>query len=51
MLSRNDIENEIGKSINIFPLNTRNIKENSVNLTIGQNGWSRTGGKSVLVWR
>ena len=45
MLSRNDIENEIGKSINIFPLNTRNIKENSVNLTIGQNGWSRTGGK------
>lgn len=44
MLSRHDIEKEIGKGINIEPLNPSNIKENSINLTIGQNGWSKTDG-------
>ena len=44
MLSRNDIEREIGKGINIVPLITSNIKENSINLTIGQNGWAKVGG-------
>lgn len=45
MLSRNDIEREIGKGINIFPLKTNNIKENSINLTIGQNGWAKVSGR------
>lgn len=44
MLSRSDIEKEIGKGINIVPLNANNIKENSVNLTIGKNGWSKVDG-------
>lgn len=45
MLSRKDIEKEIGKEINIYPLIESNIKENSVNLTIGRNGWTKVEGK------
>ena len=32
MLSRRDIEKELGKGINIYPLVRENIKENSINL-------------------
>ncbi|MGM9537138.1 MAG: dCTP deaminase domain-containing protein [Candidatus Onthomonas sp.] len=48
MLSRRDIEKELGKGINIFPLVYENIKENSINLTIGQNAW--TMGDRTIYW-
>lgn len=34
MLSRRDIEKELGKGINIVPLIQENFKENSINLTV-----------------
>ena len=40
MLSRRDIEKELGKGINIIPLNRDNVKENSINLPIGSNAWT-----------
>lgn len=40
MLSKRNIEKEIGKGINIFPLHPKNIKENSINFTISQNAWA-----------
>ena len=40
MLSRIDIEKELGKQINIFPLNFKHFKENSVNLCVGRWAWS-----------
>lgn len=40
MLSRRDIEKELGKGINIVPFHAKNLKENSINLTIGQNAWT-----------
>jgi len=40
MLSRRDIEKELGKGINIVPLNRENVKENSINITIGSNAWT-----------
>lgn len=45
MLSRRDIEKELGKGINIVPLITSNIKENSINLSVGKNAWSISRGK------
>lgn len=39
MLSKRDIFKELGKNICIYPLHIKNIKENSINLTIGQNAW------------
>ena len=48
MFSRIDIENELGKGINIYPLHRKNIKENSVNFTIGRNAWT-LGSGSVLM--
>lgn len=40
MLSRIDILKELGKGINIFPLNMDNIKENSVNLCTSKFAWA-----------
>lgn len=40
MLSRRDIEKELGKGINIHPLYTENIKENSINLSVSTNCWT-----------
>ena len=47
MLSRKDIENELGKGINIYPFHYENVKGNSINLTIGRNAWSLGRGKVV----
>lgn len=49
MLSRMDIEKELGKGINIFPFHAKNLKENSINLTIGQNAW--TLGHGIIIKR
>lgn len=40
MLSKIDIENEIGKGINIVPFHNENIKENSINFTISDKAWT-----------
>lgn len=47
MFSKQDIEHEIGKGINVYPLHTVNIKENSVNFTIGKNAWTLSEGKVI----
>lgn len=39
MLSRRDIEKELGKGLCLYPLKPSNIKENSINLTISQYAW------------
>jgi len=39
MLSKLDIYRELGKGINIVPLNPDNIKENSINITISRYAW------------
>lgn len=39
MLSKTDIINELGKGICIFPLNSENIKENSINLCASKFAW------------
>ena len=48
MLSRNNIYKELGKNINIYPFISENIKENSVNLTIGCNSWTK--GSGTVYW-
>ncbi len=40
MLGKRDIENELGKGINIYPFHEKNLKENSINFTVGQNAWT-----------
>lgn len=40
MLSKNDIQKELGKGICIYPLNLANIKENSINLCAGEFAWA-----------
>lgn len=40
MLSRIDIERELGENINIFPFNYNNFKENSINLCAGYYAWT-----------
>lgn len=47
MLSRKDIENELGKGINIYPLHEDNIKGNSINFTISRNAWSLGRGQII----
>lgn len=47
MLSRRDIEKELGRGINIYPLHVENIKENSINLTISRNAWALGSGSVV----
>lgn len=44
MLSRRDLEKELGKGINIVPLCKDNFKENSINLSVSTNAWSLKGG-------
>lgn len=44
MLSKIDIQKEIGKSICIYPLSLSNIKENSINLSASSYAWSLKGG-------
>lgn len=48
MLSKRDIQKELGKEINIYPLITENIKENSINLSVSSNCW--TGDNGVVYW-
>lgn len=45
MLSKIDIQNEIGKNINIYPLSLSNLKENSINLSASSYAWSLKGGE------
>ena len=40
MLSKFDIQKELGKEICVFPLDLSNIKENSINLCAGKFAWS-----------
>lgn len=40
MLSKFDIQKELGKGICLFPLDLSNIKENSINLCAGNIAWS-----------
>jgi deoxycytidine triphosphate deaminase/uncharacterized membrane protein (DUF485 family) len=44
MLSRRDIQKELGKGINIYPLISDNIKENSINFSISSNCWTEDNG-------
>lgn len=44
MLSKIDIQNEIGKGICVYPLNLANIKENSLNLCTSEFAWTLKGG-------
>lgn len=48
MLSRRDIEKELGKGINIEPIIRDNFKENSINLTASRNAW--TMGDGTVYW-
>lgn len=48
MLSRRDIEKELGKGINLYPLKRENIKENSINLTASDYAW--TLGSATVHW-
>ena len=48
MLSRRDIEKELGKGINIVPVIRENFKENSINLTASKNAW--TMGNGTVYW-
>lgn len=48
MLSRRDIEKELGKGISIVPLREGNIKENSINVTIGEYAWTQ--GTGAVCW-
>lgn len=45
MLSKFDIQKELGKGICLFPLNLDNIKENSINLCTGDFAWSMSTGQ------
>ena len=47
MLSKKDIEKELGKGINIYPLRTSNIKGNSINFTIGKHAWTLGSGNII----
>lgn len=40
MLSKIDIQKELGKGISIYPLHLENIKENSINLSAGRYAWA-----------
>lgn len=40
MLSKNDFKKELGKSIYIYPFYEKNIKDNSINLSIGNYAWA-----------
>ena len=44
MLSKIDINNELSKGINIYPFNAKNIKENSINLSVSNYAWTMSTG-------
>ncbi|HAT4252141.1 TPA: deoxycytidine deaminase [Clostridium perfringens] len=48
MLSRFDIENELGNGINIVPFNSSNIKENSINLSASKFAWTLSSGEIFI---
>lgn len=48
MLSKRDIEKELGKGINIYPVIRDNFKENSINLTASANAWTQT--NATVYW-
>lgn len=48
MLSKLDIDKELGKGINIYPFNEENIKENSINLSASKYAWSMKKGKCYI---
>lgn len=48
MLSKRDIEKELGKGINIFPVIRDNFKENSINLTVSENAWTQS--SATVYW-
>lgn len=48
MLSKIDIENELGKGINIVPFNHENIKENSINLSTSSYAWTMSDGEIFI---
>lgn len=48
MLSKIDIDKELGKGINIYPFNEENIKENSINLSASSYAWSMKKGKCYI---
>lgn len=48
MLSKEDINKELGQGINIFPFNSGNIKENSINLSASRYAWSMSSGEVFL---
>ncbi len=50
MLSRRDIEKELGKNINIFPVIRSNFKENSINLTASKNAWTMVSKTVTVYW-
>lgn len=50
MLSRRDIEKELGKNINVFPVIRSNFKENSINLTASKNAWTMVSKAVTVYW-
>ena len=48
MLSRKDIEKELGKDLGFYPLRPSNIKENSINMTISQYAWCQS--DATIYW-
>lgn len=42
ILSRRDIEKELGKGLSIYPFHSENIKENSLNVTISDYAWCQS---------
>lgn len=48
MLSRRDIQKELGKGLSLYPLRDSNIKENSINVTISKFAWCQ--GDAVVYW-
>ena len=48
MLSKLDIDKELGKGINIYPFNSENIKENSINLSASKYAWSMKKGRVYI---
>lgn len=48
MLSKFDIDKELGRGINVVPFNYENIKENSINLSASKYAWSMTEGEVLF---
>lgn len=48
MLSKFDIDKELGRGINVVPFNYKNIKENSINLSASKYAWSMSDGEIIF---